>query len=706
MLVDALREVAVIGAGAAGLSASRHLAKAGMRPILFERTLDGVGGLWNSSSGRTWDTMVPNLSRHTCCFSELPWDEDTSQEATANAFPNRVELQQYLQRYSNRFLEKEWFRMGCTVTRVERLADIDAEIQKTDIDESNDSGSIGGAKYRLEWTQDDKTHHAVFDGVVITSGFFSEPTFPKLNDSSTTNTRTPHIHSSQYSTPEPFTGSTVAIIGSSFSALEIAADVAKCAQKVVHIMPRIPWVLPRLVPVPQTGSSPAFVPIDTAIYRRTRDLGAPNQENPPSLEQEDVNIKKHAFIRSLVGTQKQSILGIPSDDHLPPHVAISDTYLDRVANGKIDVVHGRLIEINHDTLTILATNNETITRNGIDQLISCTGYRPSLDFLSPELQTTLNYDPMDTFQPLILCHDIYHPDLPGLGFVGMYRGPYFGVLELQARLLAQRWSSELGGGISTSDNEALKQSQHIRDARPRPQFPHGDYIAHMDSLASVLGCVPPKGRFGSQAGEMVLPALYQPDNDLAETAIAAFQTEVTQCHNGKYTTSCVLNALVGKWKFHRTIQHFNAYPPRTDTISGTISFSVRDATGSPTTLLYREDGLYHTPKGDFEVFREYEYRHNTENNCLELFFVESGETTYLFLSLNFGNVDTDPGDAHTKRSNNNVFEATSDHLCINDLYKGTFRMEVNGIMASQVEMEYNVKGPEKDYTAITTLVPL
>lgn len=25
-----------------------------------------------------------------------------------------------------------------------------------------------------------------------------------------------------------------------------------------------------------------------------------------------------------------------------------------------------------------------------------------------------------------------HPDLPGLGFVGIYRGPYFGVMEKQA----------------------------------------------------------------------------------------------------------------------------------------------------------------------------------------------------------------------------------------------------------------------------------
>lgn len=70
--------------------------------------------------------------------------------------------------------------------------------------------------------------------------------------------------------------------------------------------------------------------------------------------------------------------------------------------------------------------------DNVDDLILCTGFSPALDFLEPSLREQLQYNPDDSFQPLLLHRDVMHPAIPGLYFVGMYRGPYFAGVELQA----------------------------------------------------------------------------------------------------------------------------------------------------------------------------------------------------------------------------------------------------------------------------------
>lgn len=80
----------------------------------------------------------------------------------------------------------------------------------------------------------------------------------------------------------------------------------------------------------------------------------------------------------------------------------------------------------------------------------------------------MKYDPNDSFAATTLAWDTLHPELPNLGFCGMYRGPYFGIMELQARLVA----GHLSGRIRFGENElreALDISDGIRSCAPRAQ---------------------------------------------------------------------------------------------------------------------------------------------------------------------------------------------------------------------------------------------
>jgi dimethylaniline monooxygenase (N-oxide forming) len=90
-----------------------------------------------------------------------------------------------------------------------------------------------------------------------------------------------------------------------------------------------------------------------------------------------------------------------------------------------------------------------------DAIVFGTGFDLSLPFLSPEIRRSLDLDA----KHIDLHKNTFHPDWPGLAFVGLYEqtGPYFTPLELQARWITYVWSKilqtpspkEMWAGIAT-----------------------------------------------------------------------------------------------------------------------------------------------------------------------------------------------------------------------------------------------------------------
>jgi hypothetical protein len=512
----------------------------------------------DNSNKKTWNEMRTNLSRYTCCFSDYPWsvafpeeEEKQQQDAQSFFFPSTDQMHDYLKSYSHHFLEIQSdcnFRVGCQVTRVSPLQDnrYCVEWKNTVHDDGKDPSFVD--------------EQQIFDGVVVASGFFSEPAWPEGVDLSSFKGR--HIHSSQYRSPDLDLqdGSTVAICGSSFSALEISAHIAKSAttfissatkttaikkesvsgdhkkRRVVHIAPSMPWVMPRFVEY-KTG----FVPLDIALYRR------PNEGIKTEVvlgNDPEINKQKHGFLKNMLGTRKQRLLNKdirqPFDDPtLPVYSSISNEYLDLASSGRIELVPGRLVGCNEQgSLGVVdyffKKPNDDIQEekisfiSGVDTLISATGFNTNLDFLDSEsVLSTLEYQKENKFVPLILCDEVYHPNLKNLAFVGMYRGQYFGVVELQAQLAAAKLAMQLGCPEEDRDNgkqypsaeqqqkedeAAFNVARQIRDQSPQPQFPHSDYVGRMDSLVSKIKQLPYNSLgdapLFSAKGEVVLPAMY------------------------------------------------------------------------------------------------------------------------------------------------------------------------------------------------------
>jgi len=610
----------------------------------------------------------------------------------------------------------------------------------------------------------------------------------KINKSSDTNNgnsnegrhgnRIKILHSNDYVSPEELVSEKnekVVVVGSSHSALEIAVDVSKSVGvdvPITVVMPKIPWVVPRYVPAcsdhaadtnahtsATAAATASFLPIDLAFYRRRKRhdkdssrSGSISGNDESSGEQTSLSPKscrqRHQDLRAMLGPKQEQILPVPpACFEEPPMVAVSDYFLDLVADGKIEVVRGRVEGItdggkglrisrvndsigNTDTDNInVSSESDVFVLPDVTSLICCTGYLPDLESCCGALENesseaessddssslpssilrTVDYDPTDSFSPMTTHLETLHPKLANFAFVGMYRGPYMGVVELQARLAAGVISGNVA--IPLEDFEkGLETCKKIRNPGPtlRPQFPRFDYVGFMDSLAGSLSL---KGTATAEEevsfpnekhlveGSMVSPAFYQPDQSLVDLARNELDQEIERGTNGCHLPRVVASALVGSWSFERNILHFSdggRTIAQRQYIHGKIRYSRSKDLGH---VLYREDGFFDISESkSLPVFREYEYVCSKDEEggggALELYFVEDGKRTYIFLSLKFQHQDKD-----------GYWVATNDHLCIKDLYKANFRIKLDGLAATDVIITYRVKGPAKDYESTTIMRP-
>jgi dimethylaniline monooxygenase (N-oxide forming) len=371
------------------------------------------------------------LSKYACAYSDFPQSEKVSD------FPTAEEMRTYLESYCTKFDLKRYIQFNTEVLAVDRSKD-------------------------GKWKVTTKNLTETFDFVCVSSGFFSTKSMPLFKNIDQFEGRI--FHSSEYKDPSIFRGRRVAVIGGAFSGSEIAADLAKESSIETILLARRPmYYIPRTI---------EKRPVDLVFY---------SFENKKASSVE----AKHRFLASLMkkslcqGERKKPLrVPVGSADN-PPYVAIAENFLQHIDR----------IEIHHDSISRFEKRG--VVLNGekklqFDDVVFATGYRLSLSFLSKETLRILEFRELDTFKPLILHESVFHPNLPGLAFCGLYRGPYFAVMELQARWIMGVFSTRLNMPSEKIMLEGLNVERKIRDLKPRPQFPHSDYVAMAKRLAEFL----------------------------------------------------------------------------------------------------------------------------------------------------------------------------------------------------------------------------
>jgi dimethylaniline monooxygenase (N-oxide forming) len=389
--------VAVIGAGPGGLVTARWLSTQGFTPTLFEQ-VDTIGGQWTGRLGSSgvWPTMHTNTSRVLTAFSDLEHSDPA-------AHPSNREILAYLHRYAALFDLSSHIRLN---TRIELLS------------RDNDSWLI---------------HHSGgierFDRVVVASGRFHTPTVPHVAGLDTFTGAAGVVTTDRYREPAPYLGKRVLIAGGAISALEIAAELTHLGARVTVTQRRQRYVLPKYA---------AGVPSDHRIFTR---YGVLANETLPAAE---VDRQLKEIVVEAGGSPEQYGAPAPDPSLFAAGVTLCQQYLPLVAEGRI-AVRPWLTSVSGTHVTFADGRSEEF-----DGIVFGTGFCLNLPFLSDDLRAAVDVDAVH----LDADRHTFHPDLPGLAFVGMWdqSGGYFVPLELQARWVAYTW----GGAIAPPDDAAQR----------------------------------------------------------------------------------------------------------------------------------------------------------------------------------------------------------------------------------------------------------
>jgi cation diffusion facilitator CzcD-associated flavoprotein CzcO len=214
-------QIALIGAGPAGLAGARALSRHGVPFQGFEAHTD-VGGLWNVGNPRSTVYQSAHLisSKRMTEFTEFPMGEDVAD------YPSHRELLPYFKAYAAHFDLLRHYRFGVRVMRVAPLSDAPDTLWRVSIDPGN--GQLETADYK---------------GVVIANGTLAEPNMPAFEGQFSGEL----LHTSAYKQATQFQGKRVLIVGAGNSGCDIAVDAVHHAQSVDLSVRRGYYFVPKYV---------------------------------------------------------------------------------------------------------------------------------------------------------------------------------------------------------------------------------------------------------------------------------------------------------------------------------------------------------------------------------------------------------------------------------------------------------------------------
>lgn len=543
--------------------------------------------------------MQTNASKHICAFSDHPW-------ATPRIFPYAREMGAYIESYSKAFLNPFMISLERRVSKAE----------------PSDAG-----KWEIAWTNDTTSEQGseTFDNLIISSGVFCTPLRPDIPGLAQFPGTV--LHSADLHNLGLIHGKRAVIVGDSFSAVELAGEIAPLTTSLIHIHPRPFWVIPRYLPIDASKPDSPFAPSDTVLFRRSTH----KEPGETVFREGHANREKNMYFASMCGDQGAFCESLRVPDDQESFVAVSDSYLNSVGNGTIKPVLGRLASTRGPVLVL---EDGTRLDDRVDVIIMATGFATSMPFFSDEILRELAFEPRDLRHPLLLHRSVFHPSprLRNAAFVGLYRGPYMAVVELHAKWAARVLSGQYPRPSEDEQRAGIAFERKIRDAEPPMQFPHGDYVGLMEDLARELG-IDPVTTWKGRDIDVICAAQFS-QGEVPSRIISELEADMVAVTRGKWVSAAVFNALQGDWQLHRRIQSFASNYP-SGTFEGSASFTrtpVQPFGPSAAENLryeykYLEGGKLATDNGlEFDTQRRYRYQyHDTEDRIDAYFDDSSGE---------------------------------------------------------------------------------
>ncbi|XP_060083820.1 flavin-containing monooxygenase 5-like [Ylistrum balloti] len=446
-----MREVAVIGAGASGLTAIKCCLDEGLVPTCFERT-DSIGGLWNYTDDVRDDqacvmkSTVINTSKEMMCYSDFPIPEEFP------IYMHNKYVKRYFEMYTANFQLDKYIQFNTEVLSVKPAKDFD----------TNGRWVI--------CTRNNKTNNTVtktFDAVLVCTGHHASPNKPEFPGISKFKGKV--IHSHDYKTQNEYTEKKVIVIGIGNSGGDVAVELSHVASQVLLSTRRGSWVLNRI--------GPNGVPIDMTFSRFL------------------VFLSKNVFPASIMESLARSQLNRrfdhaayslqPKHSFFSQHPMVNDALPNRIASGSLKVK----TDIKCFTETGAEFTDGT-KEDDVDAVILATGYKFGFPFIDKSV-----IDVQDN--RIELYKYMFPPNLkkPTICIIGCVQpiGALMPISELQCRLATRVFK----GDVTLPPAEEMWTDIRRKEERMRKVYVKSirhtiqvDWVPFMDELATLNGCKP------------------------------------------------------------------------------------------------------------------------------------------------------------------------------------------------------------------------
>jgi cation diffusion facilitator CzcD-associated flavoprotein CzcO len=422
----------VIGAGAAGLAAARHLKASSIPFEVIERERD-VGGIWDASLPHSPVYHSAHLisSKPLTEFPGLPMPAEYPD------YPDHAQALQYLRSFAKAFGLYQFIRFGRRAERAERLED-------------------GGWSVTLS---DGETR--TYSGLIVAAGIHWMANLPALPGGF----EGEWIHSSRYKAPDILRAKRVLVVGAGNSGCDIAVEASQHAARTFLSVRRGYHYIPKYIlgrPTDQVGETGVKLHLPLFIRR--------------SLDQ--------LLLKVVVGSPEQ--YGLPKPDHklLESHPIVNSQILPALSRGDI---HPKpdLQELR---------GREVLFKDGtteqIDLIIYATGYRVSFPFLDLRHLNTVDGRP-DFY--LHVFHPTYE-NLFILGMLQPDSGVWQ-LMDLQAWAVARYIRAAGANTAGLRKVRALKQGprpdlgsgiRYVPSDRHRLEVEHSSYQRRLRRLIRLL----------------------------------------------------------------------------------------------------------------------------------------------------------------------------------------------------------------------------
>ncbi|MFN8125949.1 MAG: NAD(P)-binding domain-containing protein [Candidatus Nanopelagicales bacterium] len=442
--------IAVIGGGAAGITAMKELIERGVDAVGFEKG-DRVGGLWvyenTSGVSPAYESLHLNTSKGRTEFADFPMPEEWED------YPSAVKVAGYLQDYADTFGVTERYLFDTAIESVDRTED--GWLLTTDQGEEFD-----------------------FDGVIVANGHNWDPRWPEPGYPGTFVGTQMHAH--DYRKAETFRGKRVLVVGMGNSAMDIAVDASYVADDVMLSARHGSFIVPKYLfgkPADATNGALSVLPwrVRQVIAQRMLSLA--------------------------IGTPESYGLPKPSFGLFQNHPTISDTILHRITHGEVRPMPG--IE-RFDGERVIFTDGSV---HDVDIIVWATGYRVTIPFLDEEW---LGTDP----EAMPLYHRVFHTEDPSLTFVGLMQstGAALPVVEVQSKLAAAYYAGQYALPTTTMQKSAIRRAHRSaveRWGQKRPMM-RIDFDAFISDSARELRF----GRYRMERGKKIFAPTRRSDGSV------------------------------------------------------------------------------------------------------------------------------------------------------------------------------------------------